>query len=170
MLGDSGLLVDAFAWACAGARVEAMPAAVADLRKSLRFMAAPLVKKLDADSSGTESAKISCDGGLLDLLHRDVVFCGSTAAVFELGGSVVGFVVPGTYFDTDITVGRGDGGVGAVEAGTAFVVDADAEGAGLAEEEFFESGELGVVGKDSQQGAQTALLHLDGGGHDIEGS
>ena len=48
------------------------------------------------------------------------------------------------------------------------MVDADAEGAGLAEEEFFESGDLCVVGEDRQEGSQAALLHLDGGGHDVE--
>ena len=48
------------------------------------------------------------------------------------------------------------------------MVDSDAEGAGLAEEEFFERRELCVVGEDRQEGSQTALLHLDGSGHDIE--
>ena len=48
------------------------------------------------------------------------------------------------------------------------MVDADAEGAGLAEEKVFEGGDLRVVGEDGEEGAEAALFHLNGGGHDVE--
>ncbi len=32
----------------------------------------------------------------------------------------------------------------------------------------FESGGVRVVGEDGEEGAEAALLHLDGGGHDVE--
>ena len=107
-------------------------------------------------------------GGLDDLFDGDVVFCGGGAAVFELGGGVEDFAVAGADLDADVAVGCGDGGVGAVEAGAAFVVDADAEGAGLAEEETLEGGDVGVVGEDGDEGAEAAFFHLDGGAHDVE--
>ncbi len=110
------------------------------------------------------------DSGLLDLFNGDVVFCSGGTAVFELGGGVVDFGVARADLDADVTVLSGDGGVSAVEAGAAFVVNADAEGAGLAEEEVFEGGNVGVVGEDGEKGAEAAFLHLDGGGHDVEGS
>ncbi len=84
---------------------------------------------------------------MLDCLDGYVVFGGGGAAVFELGGGVEDFAVAGADFDADVAVGCGDGGVGAVEAGAAFVMDADAEGAGLAEEELFEGGDVVVVGR-----------------------
>ena len=48
------------------------------------------------------------------------------------------------------------------------MVDADAEGAGLAEEEVFEGGDLRVVGEDGEESAEATLFHLNGGGHDVE--
>ena len=58
--------------------------------------------------------------------------------------------------------------MGAVEARAALVMDANAEGAGLAEEEVFEGGDLRVVGQDGEESAEAALFHLNGGGHDVE--
>jgi len=104
----------------------------------------------------------------LDGFDGYVVFDGGGAAVFELGGGVEDFAVAGTDLDADVAVGCGDGGVGAVEAGAALVVDANAEGAGFAEEELFEGGDVVVVGEDGDEGAEAAFLHLDGGGHDVE--
>ena len=105
---------------------------------------------------------------MLDCLDGYAVFSGGSAAVFELGGGVEDFAVAGADLDADVAVRGGDGGVGAVEAGAALVMDADAEGAGLSEEELFECGDVVVVGKDGNEGAEAAFLHLDGGGHDIE--
>src|SRR5258707_7415928 len=96
-------------------------------------------------------AAIGCYGCLLHELQRDVVFGGGGAAVFELGGGVEDFAVAGAEFDAYFAVGGDYGGVGAVEAGAALVMDADAEGAGFAEEEVFEEGDLGVVGEDGEE-------------------
>ena len=111
---------------------------------------------------------IGGDGSLLHELQRYVVFDGGGAAVFKLGCCVEDFAVAGAEFDADFAVGRDYGGVGAVEAGALLVVDADAESAGFAEEKIFERGDLRVVGEDGEKGAEAALFHLNGGGHDVE--
>ena len=111
---------------------------------------------------------VSGDGSLLNLLDGDAMFFSGCAAVFELGGGVVGFAVAGADFDADFAVRCGDGGVSAVEAGAVLVVDANAESAGLAEEKVFQRWNLGVVGEDGEEGPEAALLHLHGGGHDVE--
>ena len=49
-------------------------------------------------------------------------------------------------------------------------MDADAQGAGFAEEETLECGGVGVIAEDGDEGSETALFHLDGGAHDVEGS
>ena len=105
---------------------------------------------------------------MLDCFDGYVVFDGGGAAVFEFGGGVEYFAVAGAYLDADVAVGCGDGGVGAVEAGAALMVDADAEGAGFAEEELLERGDVVVVGEDGDEGAEAAFLHLHGGAHDVE--
>jgi hypothetical protein len=128
------------------------------------------VKGIAVGTVVMELAKVCCDRGLLDELDWHVVLGGGGAAVFELGCCVEDFAVAGADLDADIAVGCGDGGVGAVEAGAAFVVDANAEGAGLAEEEVFESGDLCVIGKDGEEGAEASFFHLDGGAHDVEGA
>ena len=73
----------------------------------------------------------------MDCFDGYVVVGGGGAAVFELGGGVEDFAVAGTDFDADVAVGCADGDVGAVEAGAALVMDANTEGAGLAEEKLF---------------------------------
>jgi len=110
------------------------------------------------------------DGGLDDRFDGDAMFCGGGTAIFKLRCGVEYFAVSGAYFDANVAVGRGQGGVGAVEAGAALLVDADAEGAGLAEEETLERGGVGVVGEDGDESAEATLLHLDRGTHDVESS
>jgi hypothetical protein len=99
---------------------------------------------------------IGGDGGLLNHFDGHVVLRGGCAAVFELGGGVVSFVIAAAEFDADVAVGCGDSGVGAVEAGATLVMDADAEGAGLAEEEVFEGGCVGVIGEDGDVGGPSS--------------
>ena len=110
------------------------------------------------------------DSGLEDLLDGDVGGEGGAAAVFELGCGVDDFGVEGADLDADFAEGSGDGGMVAGEADAALLRDADAEGGGLAEEEALESGAVGLVGEDGDEGAGAALLHADGGGHDVEGA
>ena len=104
------------------------------------------------------------------MLDGDAVSGGGGAAVFELGGGVEFFAVEGADFDADFAVGGLDWDVGAVEAGAAILADTEAEGAGLGEEKTLEGGPVGFVGEDGEEGAEAALLHVDGGGHDVEGS
>jgi hypothetical protein len=106
----------------------------------------------------------------VDLFDGDVVGGGGGAAVFELGGGVEDLAVEGAELDADGSVGGVDFGVGAVEADALVVADAEAEGAGFGEEEALESGAVGFVGEDGEEGAEAVLFHVDGGGHDVEGA
>ena len=122
------------------------------------------------DRTSEISLYVGGGGGLDDLLDGDVVLCGGGAAVFVLGSCVEGFVVACSEFDADGAVGGFDGEVGAVETGAALGVDANAEGTGFGEEQVFEGGGCGFVAEDGEEGSEAALLHDDGGLHDVEGA
>ena len=60
--------------------------------------------------------------------------CG--AAVLELRRNVALFAVEGSDFDADLAIRCGDVGVMALEADTAVLADANAQGAGLSEDQL----------------------------------
>src|ERR1035438_6212321 len=77
-----------------------------------------------------------CDGGLLHLLDGDAMTGGGGAAVLKLRRCVEGFTGERPDLDADVAVGRCDGAVRTVEAGTAILADAYAESGGLAEQQL----------------------------------
>ena len=110
---------------------------------------------------------------MLDLLEGDGVLDGGGAAVFELGGNISNaalFAGLGSKLDADGAVGGIDRGVAAVEAEAAVLTDADAEGAGFAEDELLERWGVGGVAKDGQERAGATFFHDDRGEHDVESS
>lgn len=96
------------------------------------------------------------------------MFCGGGAAVFKLRGDVALLTVEGADLYADIAVGCGDGGVVAVDADAGVLTDAEAEGAGLAQDELLEGEAVGWIAEDGEEGAGAAFFHDDGSEHDVE--
>lgn len=102
------------------------------------------------------------------LLYGDSVFSGCGAAVFELWRGVEDLAQSHSNLDAYVSVGGGHGCVRAFEAASPLMMDADTERARLAQEKLFQGADLRIVGEDGDERAETAFLHLHGGGHDIE--
>ena len=70
--------------------------------------------------------------------------------------------------DADFAVRSDDGSVCAIEGAALLGAGANAEGGGLAEEQFFEARCIAGAAEDGEQGTDAAFLHHDGGGHGVE--